>query len=392
MLLPFYRQNIKINFLTQYAVKSLVLYIGNLHICIYFKALKTKLTLIIILNSLIGYAQLTSYSNEFLNIGVDAASLGMSKAVVATSNDVNAIYWNPAGLVNIEDYQGSAMHASYFAGIANYNYAAFAMPIDQKSAIAFSIIRFGVDDILNTTRLIDSNGNIDYNRISLFSAADYAFNIGYGRKLILDDFQFGINAKVVRRTIGDFASSWGFGFDAGLQFERNNWKFGLMLRDITTTYNIWNIDEDEFETIRNAIPGENQELPETTEITKPKVQLGVAKTFKFGRDFTLLTEIDLNMRFTETNDIISTSFLSIDPAIGTQLDFDNLVFLRLGVGNFQEITESDNSKALSIQPNLGLGFKYKGIQIDYALTNIGSVGNALYSNIFSIKFDYSFYR
>ena len=316
----------------------------------------------------------------------------MSKAVVATSNDVNAIYWNPAGLVNIEDYQGSAMHASYFAGIANYNYAAFAMPIDQKSAIAFSIIRFGVDDILNTTQLIDSNGNIDYNRISLFSAADYAFNIGYGRKLILDDFQFGINAKVVRRTIGDFASSWGFGFDAGLQFERNNWKFGLMLRDITTTYNIWNIDEDEFETIRNAIPGENQELPETTEITKPKVQLGVAKTFKFGRDFTLLTEIDLNMRFTETNDIISTSFLSIDPAIGTQLDFDNLVFLRLGVGNFQEITESDNSKALSIQPNLGLGFKYKGIQIDYALTNIGSVGNALYSNIFSIKFDYSFYR
>ena len=60
------------------------------------------------------------------------------------------------------------MHASYFAGIANYNYAAFAMPIDKESAIAFAIIRFGVDDILNTTELIDNQGNIDFNRISFF--------------------------------------------------------------------------------------------------------------------------------------------------------------------------------------------------------------------------------
>ena len=98
----------------------------------------------------------------------------MSKSVVATTNDVNSGYWNPAGLVNIKDFQGSLMHSSYFAGIANYNYVAFAMPIDKRSALGFSIIRFGVDDILNTTELIDSQGNIDFNRISLFSAADYA--------------------------------------------------------------------------------------------------------------------------------------------------------------------------------------------------------------------------
>lgn len=42
-------------------------------------------------------------------------------------------------------------------------------------------------------------------------------------------------------------------------------------------------------------------------------------------------------------------------------------------------------------PNLGIGFKFRGIQIDYALTNIGSVGNALYSNIFSLKFDLSYF-
>lgn len=333
-----------------------------------------------------------NYSNEFLNIGVDAAALGMSKAVVATSKNVNAIYWNPAGLVGIEDYQGALMHTSYFAGIANYNYAAFAMPVDKNSAVGISIIRFGVDDILNTTELIDSNGNIDYNRISLFSAADYAFNFAYARRLIFKDLKIGVNAKVVRRIIGDFATSWGFGFDAGLQFEKNNWYFGLMIRDITTTYNTWAINEDEFDKIKTAIPGQNQELPETTEITKPKIQLGVAKNWRIGRFFNLQSEVNLNARLEQTNAIFSSEIASIEPAIGLQLDFDKIVYLRLGIGNFQYITEFDNSKSLSTQPNFGLGFNYKGIQIDYALTNIGSVGNAQYSNIFSITLDYSYFR
>ena len=346
----------------------------------------------ILISSLLNAQAFRNYSNEFLNIGADAAALGMSKAVVATTNNVNASYWNPAGLVGIEDYQGSLMHSSYFAGIANYNHAAFAMPIDKESAIGISVIRFGVDDILNTTALIDNDGNIDFNRISLFSAADYAFNFSYARNLIFKDLKLGVNAKLIRRIIGDFAASWGFGFDVGLQFERNSWKFGIMARDITTTYNSWAIDEEEFESIRNAIPGQNQELPETTEITKPKLQLGVAKDFKIGRFFNLQSEFDLNIRFEQTNDIFSSEIASIDPALGLQLDYEKLVYLRLGIGNFQYTTEFDNSKSLSTQPNFGVGFNYKGIQVDYALTNIGSVGNALFSNIFSITFDYTFFR
>jgi len=333
-----------------------------------------------------------NYSNEFLNIGVDARALGMSKSVVATSNDVNSIYWNPAGLVNLEDYEGSLMHASYFAGIANYNFAAIALPIDDISAIGISVIRFGVDDILNTTELIDSQGNINFNRVSLFSAADYAFTISYARNLIFKDMYFGVNAKVIRRVIGDFASSWGVGFDAGIQYEKNDWKFGLMVRDITTTYNTWNINTDEFDKIKNSIPGQNQDLPETTELTKPKIQLGVARKFRVARDFHLLTEVDLNMRFTKTNDIISSNVISIDPTIGFELDYTDLVYLRAGIGNIQNTTQFDGSKSLSLQPNFGVGFKYNGIQVDYALTNIGSLGNALYSNIFSIKIDYKFFR
>lgn len=354
---------------------------------------KTLLFPLLLLCLSLGAQTTRKYSNEFMNIGVDAAAFGMANAVTASTGDVNSGYWNPAGLLNLEDKQISLMHASYFANIANYDYGAFAMPLDDESVIALSVIRFGVDDILNTTQLIDDQGNIDYNRISLFSTADYGVTFSYARALPLDGLNIGVNAKVIRRIIGDFASSWGFGLDAGIQFQnKSDWKFGLMARDITTTFNAWNINEEKFADIQDAVEGQNQELPETTEITLPKLQLGMSKKWVFHYDFALLTEVDFNFRFAETNDIISTSFASITPAAGVEFGYIDLVFIRLGAGNFQNITQLDGSDSVGFQPNIGVGFKYKGIQVDYALTDIGDQSAALYSNVFSIKLDWSLFR
>lgn len=364
--------------------------------CIFAKKLwlKTNLALAIFFVSAISIAQTArKYSNEFMNIGVDAAALGMSNAVVSQTNDVTSGYWNPAGLVHLEDNQLALMHSSYFANIANYNYMAYAMPIDDRSAVGISLIRFGVDDILDTTQLIDNQGNINYDRISTFSAADYGVTFSYARKLPLDGLNYGVNAKVIRRIIGDFASAWGFGLDVGIQFEsKNNWKFGLMARDITTTYNTWSFNESKLETISGAIEGQNQELPETTEITIPKLQLGMSKEFIFDYDYSLLAAFDLNVRFAQTNDVISTKLASVNPAIGFQFGYTNLVFLRAGLGNFQNELQIDNSTDLSFQPNFGVGFKYKGISIDYAFTDIGDQSVALYSNVFSLKLDFSIFR
>lgn len=328
-----------------------------------------------------------------MNIGVDAAALGMSNAVTAHTSDVNSGYWNPAGLLNLEDNQLALMHSSYFANIANYDYAAFAMPLDDRSAVGVSLIRFAVDDILNTTQLIDEQGNINYDRISLFSTADYGLTFSYARELPVQGLNYGVNAKVIRRIIGDFASSWGFGLDAGVQFQTgNNWKFGLMARDITTTFNAWAINEEEFEKIQDAVEGQNQELPESTEITIPKLQLGISKKFEFHYDYTLLTEIDLIVRFEENNDIFSTSFASINPAFGFEFGYIDMIYLRGGVGNFQNELQLDNSESLSFQPSFGVGFKYNGIHVDYAFTDIGDQSIALYSNVFSLKLDFSIFR
>lgn len=332
------------------------------------------------------------YSNEFLNIGVDASALGMANAVVAGTGDVNSGYWNPAGLVNIKDNELSLMHAAYFANIALYDYAGFAMPLDDRSAVGVSLIRFGVDDILNTTQLIDANGTIDYNRISLFSTADYAMTFSYARRLPLDGLDLGANAKIIRRIIGDFASSWGFGLDFGLQYRTGDWSFGAMARDITTSVNTWSIDEEQFATISGAIEGQNQDLPETTEVTLPKLQLGVSRSWRIRYDYSIRAEVDLMMRFAQTNDIISTGNFSASPAVGLELGYTGLVFLRAGVGNFQNITQLDGGERVGFQPNIGVGFQYRGIHVDYALTDIGDQSAAIYSNIFSVKLDWELFR
>ena len=98
------------------------------------------------------------------------------------------------------------------------------------------------------------------------------------------------------------------------------------------------------------------------------------------------------MRFTETNDIISTSAVSISPAAGFEVAYIDMVFLRGGVGNFQNVKQLDNSENLSFQPGFGVGFKYKGISIDYAFTDIGDQSVALYSNVFSVIIDWSIFR
>ena len=359
--------------------------------------MRLKITTILVLAGTLSFAQVTrKYSNEFLSIGVDARAFAMGNSVVANVGDVNAAYWNPAGLTEISfGPQIAAMHAEYFQGIAKYDYIAGAMPLDNNSVVALSVYRFGVDDILNTTQLIDSQGNIDYDRISKFSTADYALKMSYaGYFLGNSDIAVGANAKIVYRHIGKFATSFGFGIDLGFRYKtEDNFYFGLMARDITTTFNAWSINEEELNTITVTEPGTgNQqtvnELPEETiELTLPKLQFGVAKDFKVSDKFNVLGEMDLNFQFAQTNDLISTSALSISPSAGFEVGYDNMVFLRGGVNNFQFETKFEGKKELTFQPNIGVGFRYKGISVDYALTDVGDQSIALYSNIISLKID-----
>lgn len=351
--------------------------------------MKKIIFLILLTNSVELFAQSTpKFSNEFLSIGVGARALGMSNSYVTTVDDVTAGYWNPAGLIGVKkDFQVSLMHAEYFAGIANYDYGAFAAKIDSSSAFGFSLIRFGVDDIPNTTQLIDADGNIDFDRISSFSVADYAFLFSYARKSKINGLRYGANVKIIYRQVGDFAVAWGFGLDLGAQYHFKGWNFGLMARDVTSTFNAWSFSLDQ-ETI-DVFSVTGNEIPENSlEITLPKVILGISKNVKISNKFNAIGEINLDVSTDgKRNVLITGEPLSADPHIGAEIGYDKLVFLRVGVGNIQKTTDILDNDKISYQPNFGIGIKFRGIALDYALSDIGNRSEALYSNIFSLRFD-----
>jgi len=328
------------------------------------------------------------YSNEFLAIGVGARALGMGNAFTAVVNDVNSGYWNPAGLLGVEgDLQVGAMHSEYFAGIAKYDHIGLAKPIDEKSAIGFTFLRFGIDNIPNTIELIDPSGNIDYDRITTFSSADHAFIVSYARKLNVPGLRLGGSAKVIYRRVGEFGKAWGYGLDAGAQYERDKWRFSAVARDVTGTFNAWSYTLDQ--RVIDVFAQTGNEIPvNSVEVTLPRLMLGAARQFKFGEKFDLITALELESTFDgRRNTLLRTGTWSADPRVGMELGYARIFYVRTGLSNIQYITDISDDRSLSIQPNIGLGLKIKRFSIDYALTDIGDNSVALYSNIFSVKFE-----
>lgn len=330
------------------------------------------------------------FVNEFLNIGVGARAHGMYGSVAATVNDISAAYWNPAGLTKIEaPAQINAMHASWFGGISNYDYLAAGKRFSDRnnSYAAISLIRMGIDNIPNTLNLIGPDGTVNYDRVTNFSAVDYALMFSYGQDLGIDGLSAGATGKLIYRSIGSFGSAVGFGVDLGLMYDLGNFKLGLMGRDITTTVNSWSFsltpeEQAVFQSTGNVIP------VSSTEIALPKLVLAAAYEIETRGLFSYLIEGDIRISSDGTKSgVFSGEKIGIDPTVGLEIGYNKLAFFRMGIGNFQNIINETAQSSFEFQPNIGVGLNLGSLHIDYALTNLGGAGSALVSHIFSLKLD-----
>ncbi|MBF9223088.1 putative type IX sorting system protein PorV2 [Hymenobacter ruricola] len=342
------------------------------------------------------------YSNEFLNLGVGARALGMGKVQVSLATDATAGYWNPAGLANqTRKYDGVLMHSELFSGIVKNDFAAFSTPLDDKSAIGVSVMRLGVDNIADTRSLLDEYGGVHYDRITYFSVADYALLVSYARKITnVEGLSVGANAKVIYRNIGRFANGYGFGIDAGLQYNHKGWNLGLMARDVTTTFTQWTVNADEYRKGLTSTLAKSDSIPtNSAEITLPRLVLGIGRRVELPKQFSALLAADLEATTDgKRNTLISSSAVSVDPRVGLEIGYKNLVFLRGGAGNFQKIqsfTKNANNEYESNwkgQYSLGAGVAISGLRVDLALSRLAveKLGSASQTNSLIVSLGYGF--
>ena len=332
------------------------------------------------------------FSNEFLSIGVGARAQAMGKSVIASTNDVTASYWNPAGLIRNEhnDWQFGAMHAEWFAGVGKFDYLSATRKItDDRRAISLSVVRFGIDDIPNTLNLFEEDGSINFDNVVPFSAADYALIGGYSQYLLKesDKWTVGGNMKIIYRNIGPFANAFGFGLDAGIQHWGEKWRFGLNVSDITGTFNAWSFNFTEAE--KEVLQLTDNELPENSiEVTRPRATLGIARYGSLDKGFGLLVEANIEATFDgRRNTLVKNDQFSIAPRFGLELDYKQFAFLRFGLNNLQQDTDIDLDPFWTVDPSIGLGVKIKDFTLDYAFTDIGEQRNNTFSHVISLLYD-----
>lgn len=143
---------------------------------------------------------------QFLKIGVSARALAMSGAFESIANDASTIYYNPAGMVNVDNISWIGNHTNWLLDVS-HDYTAVLIPVSKNSAIGLSANSLTMDEEEITTEE-NPHGTGFY-----WDANDIAVGVSYARKMT-DFFSIGITGKYIAQNIWRETAST-FALDVG---------------------------------------------------------------------------------------------------------------------------------------------------------------------------------
>lgn len=314
------------------------------------------------------------YGAEFLAGGVGGRALGMGGAHVGLAQDASAGYWNPAGLSHALHPEIAYMHAERFAGVVSFDYGGGVYPLNDRSTVGISFFRSGVNDIKNTLDAWDSERNQPKpnpgDHITTFSAADYAFFVSFARR-INDHLSAGVTGKVIQRSIGDFATAWGYSFDVGVQFRTGRWRLGAAVQDVTTMLQAWSVNQDALRPIEEVF---GERMPEGgTELVLPVLRLGSGYRIPI-EDHAITFGFDVDVAFDGKQvQAANVGGASLHPRLGAEYVFRDVLALRAGMNRIG----SDGNGGIDIVPTVGAGLHLSRFIVDYGFGDFAGMPSEL---------------
>ncbi len=274
---------------------------------------------------------------SFLKIGVGSRAVALGESYVSVANDPSAIYWNPAGLMDLANPTVMAMHVFWLEDIY-FDYLAGGMPLPGGGALGASLVYLNHGQLLRA----DAGDTPDDPTRGLFSAADFAFSGAYAYQFS-KKMKLGGTLKVFSESI-DSQASFGLALDLGFLYELP-WQ-AIMLGVMV------------------------QNLGPATKVEAEAFRLPL--NFKVGLSYHPLSNLMVTMDY---NQLLEQE---AKLGLGAEYIYEDLLALRAG---YQYQGRIDQAELYSNYgtPGLagltaGIGVKVMDFQLDYAYVPYGFLG------------------
>lgn len=297
----------------------------------------------------------------FLEIGVGARAMAMGGSYVAVANDPTALYYNPAGIVWMNNIQVELMHNEWLVD-TNYEFVGATMPLPfWNSSFGASLIMldYGEQPVRTESRPEGTGEK--------YGARDYAFAVSFASALT-NRFSFGLTGKYINQRIwhmsggtaaldvGIFYSTPLEGLRLGMSISNFGGELKLTGRDLNSTLDP-DPDNQNIDRIPVSLETHGYPLPQL-------FRAGISYSWNIGAVGSLLL----------TSDVLHPSNATESINFGMEYGYAGMFFLRAG---YENLYEEDSINGLT----LGGGIDYykpgtTGIRIDYAYSDWGILESA----------------
>lgn len=208
---------------------------------------------LLVVCGLFGQSKVGTTAAPFLNVGIGSKAVSMGGAFIGTSDDVSALYWNPAGIARLAGNEAQFSYTKWFADIT-FNWAGASVNLYDLGAIGLSMTYLDYGE-MEVTTMKEQDGTGE-----MFTAKDMVFALTYAYQLT-DRFSIGMNFKYINQKIWN-SSADAFAVDIGTLFQSDilGTRIGATISNFGTDMKLDGKDLYVLHDINSNINGNNDQI------------------------------------------------------------------------------------------------------------------------------------